>query len=84
MVLLFDIPFDDLKMIPSMLISQPVDSSDHCGFVFHLIGCVKSFHKEEVCSMSFDQRNIRFINFFIIESVDIKRIQRTSWVNISI
>ena len=55
MVLLFEIPFDNLKIIPSMLIPKLVDSLEHCGLVFDVIGCLKSFHKEKVYSILLDE-----------------------------
>lgn len=48
MVLLFEIPFDELKAIASTLWSKPVDGFDHCGLVFNVIGSVKDFHEENV------------------------------------
>ena len=48
MVLLFEIPFDELKGIPLTLWSKPVDDFDHCGLVFNVIGSVKDFHEENV------------------------------------
>lgn len=48
MVLLTEIPLDELRAIPSKLLSNPVDSSDHCVFLFDVIGRVKDFDGKKV------------------------------------
>ena len=48
MFFLFDIPFDDLKGMPSFLWAKPVDCLGRCEFIFNVIGSVKYFHKEDV------------------------------------
>ena len=48
MVLLFDIPLDDLKNIPTSLWNKPIDSSNPSGFLFNVIGSVTSFNEEKV------------------------------------
>ena len=48
MVLLFDIPFDELKTVPFSLWSKPINGSDGYRFLFSVIGCVKYFHKNRV------------------------------------